>query len=33
LVGFNSSKAETPLNKIPNENILMDDGEENGDSD
>ena len=30
LVGFNSSKAETPLNKIPNENILMDDGEENG---
>lgn len=30
LVGFSSSKAETPLNKIPNENILMDDGEENG---
>jgi len=30
LVGFTNSRAGTPLNKIPNENILLDDGEENG---
>lgn len=28
LVGFSSSKAEKTLNEIPDENILMDDGEE-----
>lgn len=30
LIGFSSSKAEKTLNEIPDENILMDDGEKNG---